>query len=145
MAEGSLVVPDNISQPEEDRLLPNGQREEHDRSQPSRFRLASGQVALRLGLAFSLLVVLLIVVGDLGLRRMDLINADLQDIMEKQWAKLRLSREALAYSNRNSRITMQVFLLTDRKEIDLLLVERAENSERISTLLGTLENLQVER
>ncbi len=141
MAEGSLVVPDNISQPEEDRLLPNGQREEHDRSQPSRFRLASGQVALRLGLAFSLLVVLLIVVGDLGLRRMDLINADLQDIMEKQWAKLRLSREALAYSNRNSRITMQVFLLTDRKEIDLLLVERAENGKRISTLLGTLENL----
>jgi hypothetical protein len=48
---------------------------------PTRSPLASGQAAFRLGLAFSLLVVLLITVGDLGLRRMDRVNADLHDIM----------------------------------------------------------------
>jgi PAS domain S-box-containing protein len=103
--------------------------------------LASKQIAFRLGLAFSILVGLLIVVGNLGLRRMDQINDDLQDIMGSQWTRLRLSREALAYSNRNSRITMQVFLLKDAGQIDSLLVARAKNTRKISTLVAELERL----
>ena len=103
--------------------------------------LASGQVAVRLGLAFSLLVALFMVVGDLELRRVDQINADLQDLMSKQWSKLRQSRQAVTYSNRNSRITMQVFLLNDGEQISSLLALRADNTERISTLIAQLDAL----
>jgi len=103
--------------------------------------LSSKQIALRLGLAFSLVVALLIAIGDLGLRRMDLINADLQDIMGREWRKLSLSREAATLSNRNSRITMELFLVQDRKKIDSLLATRAENTQRISILLANLHSL----
>lgn len=103
--------------------------------------LSTGQLAVRLGLAFSLLIVLLISIGDLGLRRMDRINADLQEIMGRQWAKLEMSREMAAYSNRNSRITMGIFLLKDREQIDALLAVRAENTLKISALIARLESL----
>jgi len=111
------------------------------RALPSRAPLTAGQIAARLGLAFSLLVGLLIAVGDLGLRRMDHVNADLQDIMGEQWTKLRLARDALTYSSRNSRITMQVFLLKDGGQIDSLLAARAKNTREISSLLVRLESL----
>ena len=107
---------------------------------PSR-SLTSRHVAFRLGLAFSLLVTLLIAVGDLGLRRTDRINSDLEEIMRRQWVKLQLSREAATYSSRNSRITMEIFLLKDRKEIDAQLVARAQNSEKIFALVAHLRNL----
>jgi PAS domain S-box-containing protein len=102
---------------------------------------ATRQAVIRLGLAFSLLIALLVTVGNLGLRRMDRINADLQDIMGKQWAKLRLSREAATYSNRNSRITLQIFLLKDTEQIDSLLAARLDNTNRISRLVSELDNL----
>ncbi len=103
--------------------------------------MASREIAIRLGLAFSLLVALLIAVGDLGLRRVDRVNVDLQEIMSTQWNKVRLSREAVTYSNRNSRLTMQIFLLKDRKHIDTILKNRVENTAEISDLLAKLEGL----
>jgi hypothetical protein len=66
-------------------------------------------IGLKLGLAFDILVVILVGIGILGISRMDRINADLQEVLGRRWAKLRLSREALRYSNQNSRITMQIF------------------------------------
>jgi signal transduction histidine kinase len=103
--------------------------------------MASREIAIRLGLAFSLLVALLIAVGDLGLRRVDRVNVDLQEIMSTQWNKIRLSREAVTYSNRNSRITMQIFLIKDRKRIDAILKNRVANTAEISDLLAKLERL----
>src|SRR5882757_4449035 len=105
--------------------------EKYGRPMPSRLTVPVGQIAARLGLAFGLVIALLIGVGDLGIRRIDRINADLQDIMDREWVKLRLTREAVTYSNRNSYITMQVFLLTDHAEIKSLLAARAENSNRV--------------
>lgn len=121
--------------------LVNGEGKPEGRSVASRPPLASGYIAVRLGLAFSLLVALLIAVGGLGLHRMDKVNADLQDIMGREWAKLRLAREAATYSNRNSRITMEIFLLKDRRKIDSLLLARAENTGRISALVAQLHQL----
>src|SRR5258708_27090457 len=92
-------------------------RAESASTAPSRSPLVSRQIVSRLGLAFSLLIALLIAVGVLGMRRMDRVNADLQDIvMGQQWSKLRLSREMVTYSNRNIRITMNVFLLSDNQK-----------------------------
>jgi PAS domain S-box-containing protein len=107
----------------------------------SRRVLTSGQLVFRLGLAFGLLIALLITIGDMGLRRMDRINDDLQETVGKQWTKLRISREASAYSNHNSRIIADIFLIKDRNRLDSMLAERVENSKRISTLLADLQNL----
>ena len=92
-------------------------------------------IALKLGAAFGILVAMLIGVGILGLDRMDQINANLGDVLGRRWAKLQLAREALMYSNRNSRITMEMFLVNDKRLIDPLLARRAENTEKISGLV----------
>jgi PAS domain S-box-containing protein len=96
-----------------------------------------------LGLAFGLLIGLLITVGNLGVRRMDQIDAGLEDITGGQWAKIRLSREAMSYFNLDNRITMRVFLLKDKdkERINSLLSDRAEHTKRISTLEAQLEGL----
>ncbi|HXM34430.1 MAG TPA: MCP four helix bundle domain-containing protein, partial [Pyrinomonadaceae bacterium] len=96
-------------------------------------------IGLRLGIAFSSLIAVLIGVGWLGLNRMGQISAELQKTVISRWSTVQLSQEALNYSTLNNRITMQVFFLKDRAEIDPLLVRRAENSEKISILLKAIE------
>jgi|GEM_PF-3759548 len=108
----------------------------HQRPDPP---LAPEHIAVWLVVAFAVLVGLLIAVGYLGIHRMDQINADLEDILGRRWATLQLAREALTYSNRNSRITMQLFLMKDGEEITSLLDRRAENTKKIS---ATLEEIK---
>ena len=91
-------------------------------------------------MAFGLLVAILIGIGYLGLSRMNQINATLNDVIGRQWTTLHLSRQALAYSTRNSRITMEIFLLQDKRVIDPLLKSRAENTQKISELVTTIES-----
>jgi len=86
-----------------------------------------------------LLIALLITVSWLGLHQMASINSDLKEIVDKRWAKVQLAREALYYSNLNNRITMEIFLLKDKADIDPLLVHRAENTEKISSLVKKIE------
>jgi hypothetical protein len=137
-------VSDEVSPTEKRAQSQNVERDgQHRRpsSSKSNFTVPIGRVAGRLALAFSLVIALLIAVGDLGVHRMDQINADLQDIMGREWVKLRLAGEAVTYSNRNSDITMQIFLFTDQEKIKSLLAVRAENIRRISTLIASLEGL----
>jgi len=96
-------------------------------------------VGTKLGLAFGILIAILIAVGLLGLSRMDRINANLDDLLGKRWIKLQLAREALRYSGQNSRITMEIFLLGDKRLIDPLLVARANNTQKISELVTKIE------
>ena len=97
------------------------------------------QVGMTLGLAFGLLVGTVIGIGILGLSRMDQINAKREEILDSRWPKQQLARQALAYSTRNSRITMEIFLLRDKRVIDPLLKNRAENTDAISALVAKLE------
>src|SRR5256714_4056044 len=96
-------------------------------------------IGVKLGAVFSFLIVVLVGVGWLGLHRMAQIDADMEKVVNRRWDKLRLSSEALNYSTLNHRITMQIFFLKDREEIDLLLARRAETSEKITGLIGKLE------
>jgi PAS domain S-box-containing protein len=100
--------------------------------------MKSQQIGTRLGVAFGVLIAILSGIGYLGLSRADQSNANLNDILGKRWIKMQLAREALTYSNRNSRITMQIFLLKDQKAIGLLLAQRAENSKKIMELLSEI-------
>ncbi len=52
---------------------------------------------------------------------------------------MQLAREALNYSNLNNRITMEIFLLKSREEIDALLAQRAENTDKVSSLVEKIE------
>ncbi len=95
----------------------------------------------QLVVAFGLLITILIGIGYLGLSRMDQINSNLDAVLGRQWSTLQLSREALRYSTRNSRITMQIFFLKDKRVIDPLLTTRAENTRKISELVTRIELL----
>ena len=97
------------------------------------------RVTLKLTVAFAILIGVLIAIGWLGLSRMALMSGDIHEIVDRRWQKVQLSREALGYSTLNSRITMQIFLLDDRPAIDLLLEQRARNTESISGLLTRIE------
>jgi len=92
-------------------------------------------IGIKLGAAFAILVAILIGIGILCLSRMDQINTHLEDVLGRHWAKLQLAREALFYSNQNSRITMEIFLVDDQRLIDPLLARRAENTIKISELV----------
>ncbi len=96
-------------------------------------------VGIRLGVAFSFLIAVLVSIGWLGLNRMGQVNANLEKILKQRWAKVQLAREALSYSNLNNRITMEVFLLKDGEAIAPLLARRAENTDQISNLVGQIE------
>src|SRR5258706_10815382 len=101
--------------------------------------MKSQKVTLTLGTAFVILIAILLGIGWLGLSRMALMNRKIQEVTDRRWPKVQLSRDALRYSALNSRITMQIFLLQDRKEIDPLLKQRAENTEKISEALKKIE------
>jgi diguanylate cyclase (GGDEF)-like protein/PAS domain S-box-containing protein len=91
-----------------------------------------------LGVAFAVLIALLAGIGQFGLRRMRVINETLNDITDKQSAKLELAQDALMFSNRNSRITMEVFLVQDGALIQALLAARSENTRKISELTAEI-------
>ena len=94
----------------------------------------------KLGVAFGILIAILIGIGILGLSRMDQINENLEDVLGRRWTKLQLAREALMYSNENSRVTMEIFLLEDKRLIEPLLIRRAENTQKISELVANIES-----
>ena len=89
-------------------------------------------------MAFAVLITMLVGIGQSGLRRMKEIDGSLSDITGRRSGKLQLAREALTLSNRNSRITMEIFLVQDRAQIGMLLAARAENTKKISELVGEI-------
>jgi diguanylate cyclase (GGDEF)-like protein/PAS domain S-box-containing protein len=100
--------------------------------------LDNRHVGLKLAVAFAVLIALLVGIGQFGLRRMHEINDTLSSITEGRADKLQLAREVLTFSNRNSRITMEIFLLHDRAKTAMLLAERSENTEKISALVAKI-------
>jgi hypothetical protein len=66
-------------------------------------------------------------------------NNRTREALARQWNKVRLANEALHNSVRNSRISLEVFLLKDRKEIATRLAERSQHTDRVSELLEQLE------
>ena len=89
-------------------------------------------------MAFAVLIAMLVGIGQSGLRRMKEIDESLGDITGRRSDKLQLSRQALRLSNRNSRITMEIFFVQDRAQTNVLLATRAENTKKISALLAEI-------
>src|SRR5258706_6060744 len=101
--------------------------------------LKNQSIGLKLGIAFSSLIAVLIGVGWLGLNRMGQINSDIDRIVISRWNTVQLSREALTYSTITNRTTMEIFFLKEATEIVPLIARRAENSEKVSNIIRKLE------
>jgi PAS domain S-box-containing protein len=95
-------------------------------------------IGIRLAIAFSLLVSILIVIGWLGLDRMARINADLNDINYRHWTKVQLAHEALTCTNLNSRLLQGAILSHSQNEVASLLDQREPNVKRITEIIQTL-------
>src|SRR5258708_4518989 len=95
-------------------------------------------LGVRLGACFVLLVAMLVAIGALGLRQLRGLDSNLAEIVDQEWAKVQMSRRAQSYSNLNSRVTMQVFVIDDQEEIRALLAKSSQNSAEITNLIETL-------
>ena len=96
-------------------------------------------IATKVGMAFGLLVSVLLGVAWIGVSRVRRLNSELDDVIGKHWNKVQLSRQAMNYSNLNNRITMEVLILGDKEKVAPLLRERAENTEKITGLMNAIE------
>jgi len=95
-------------------------------------------IGVRLAVAFTIVVSILIVIGWLGLSRMARINADLNDINYRRWAKVQVAEEAITYLNLNNRLLQRAILAARQEEVGALLDEREANAKRITELFQTL-------
>jgi diguanylate cyclase (GGDEF)-like protein/PAS domain S-box-containing protein len=92
-----------------------------------------------LGVAFAVLIALLAGIGQFGLRRMQTIDETLGEITGKLLTDLELARRALAISDENNRIVMQIVLVKDRALSETLLATRSDNSKEITRLVEESE------
>jgi diguanylate cyclase (GGDEF)-like protein len=99
----------------------------------------SRQLATGLGISFAVLIIILLGTSYLTLDRMRRMNASAQDMLNDGLLELQEGQDGLRYSSENSQITMQIFLVKRKEEIDELLARRAENSRKISALIQALE------
>ena len=103
--------------------------------------MKSQTIKFRLGLAFTLLIAILVAVGWLALDRMERVKTNLNYLVQHCWHKVELSRQAFGYSTANNRITLAVFLMTNSTDIDRLLLQRKQNTEKISELFTNLQQV----
>ena len=96
-------------------------------------------VKLRLGVAFAVLIALLAGIGEFGLRRMQTIDETLGDITGRLLTDLELARRAVAISNDNDRIVMQIVFVKNGALVETLLATRSENSKEITRLVEESE------
>src|SRR5579872_6791500 len=77
--------------------------------------------------------------GYLGINEMDLLHADAQSIANSQWVDVELATEAMDLSNQNARINMRIALAASSEEINLLISQRANNTDHITALIARLQ------
>ncbi len=96
-------------------------------------------IGSRLILSFAVLIVLLVGVGWLSLSRMAALDESLEEVASKRWTQVRLSQDAMHRAEENSRLTLAMFLVTDRAELDRLLAQQEENRRTINALMSRIE------
>jgi two-component system, sensor histidine kinase and response regulator len=101
--------------------------------------MSKKSLRIRLILVFGFLVVVLTVVGYVLLGEMRRTQAEVEHVVNHRWNKVKLSRQAIALSTVNHRITMQVFLLDSDQQIAKLLQVRSKNSQKITEILSQLK------
>jgi len=96
-------------------------------------------IGSRLILSFAVLIALLIGVGWLSLSRMVVLHESLEEVATKRWTQVRLSHDAMRRAEENSRITLELFLITDLAELSRLLAAQDENRRIIAGQMAQIE------
>jgi two-component system cell cycle sensor histidine kinase/response regulator CckA len=96
-------------------------------------------IGVKLAVAFGFLIAILIGVGWLGLSRMNQVDADLQDILNRHWAKVELARELEFYENQNNQIAMDIVLLGHKQDQAPLQERRSHNAVIVKDLTTRLD------
>src|SRR5215472_12148281 len=91
-------------------------------------------IARRLYLTFFVITLLMIGIGDLGLRRMRDLNDTTVRLAVDRFAKVQLAERGVDNINDNSRRALHLFLIEDPKEFDRVLAEQIKTSENITVL-----------
>jgi methyl-accepting chemotaxis protein len=99
-------------------------------------------IGTRLGIGFCFLTAILVGVGWLGLDRMGQINNNLDVVVAKKWPQVQLTRGAVSRVEDNARITLLIFILKDKSEIERLLARQEDNKQEITALVEKLERSQ---
>jgi len=100
-------------------------------------------IGVRLAISFGFLVSILIAIGWLGLNRMDRVNADLNDISYRRWAKVQLAQEVSSYASLNDRLLEGAVLTGKETDMASLLADRARNISQITEIIQKL-NKEIE-
>jgi PAS domain S-box-containing protein len=96
-------------------------------------------IGAKLAVAFGFLIIILVGVGWLGLSRMNQVDADLQDILNRHWAKVELARQLEYYENQNNQIAMDIVLLGRKQDQGPLLDRRNHNAAIVKDLTARLD------
>jgi len=96
---------------------------------------------IRAGLiaVFLILILLIIGVGQVGLRAMLSQHADAENIAERQWIDVQVAGETLDYINQTLQMDVRIVLSNDPSEAQSLSRQRAENRAKIDALLAGLQ------
>jgi len=97
------------------------------------------KIGTRLALGFGVIVAVLMGAGWLNLSRMSQMNASMNLAIGTRWPAVKLSAEALRKVNENSRITLEIFVRSNRSEIVQLLARQDENKKLIGELVKEIE------
>ena len=95
-------------------------------------------IGIGLGVVFLVLIANMGMVAYFGLRSIESEHAQARSMATHEWIDVQLAEEALAYSNRNTRINMQLVASTNRTEIDSLIGQRRDNSDKITAIIKRL-------
>ena len=95
-------------------------------------------IAIGLGVVFLVLITNMGMVGYFGLHSIESEHAQARSMATHEWVNVQLAEEALSYSNRNTRINMQLVGSTNRAEIDSLIAQRQGNSDKITAVIKRL-------
>ena len=97
----------------------------------------------KVGITFGCLVALLIGVGWMGLSRMQQINASLNEILNRDVAKLQLANEVVFYVNSNYRLTTTLVLMKHQGsgDVEWYPPRRMENRAKIELNEQKIKNL----
>jgi methyl-accepting chemotaxis protein len=101
--------------------------------------MSNWRIGTRLGVAFAVIISILIGVVWVSLNRMSTINQNLTRVVETDYEKLRMTHEGVRATLDNARITMQIFLAKDNASIDALMAQNDQNRTKITDLQQRLD------
>jgi methyl-accepting chemotaxis protein len=97
------------------------------------------RVGNRLLLSFGILIGVMILLGVVGILRLNNLNSELDSVVNVRWRRVQKIEKVLQLASSNGRIALTTFISTDPAEIARLGKEQATNRDEIAALLKEVE------